>query len=102
MGNAMGLVRLMRAGCMHYCAAAVRQLPVQEELQPFTAAAEQLSDASEAHLAAAQTLDDAVNQPQGHTSNGNLTILFGKDKLSMTHKTRLAEKRFLSAVAACI
>lgn len=70
-GNAMGLVRLMRAGSMHYCAAAMRQVPGEEQLQPFAAAAQQLPEQpSDAHLAAAQTLDDALAQLRTHASAG--------------------------------
>ncbi|CAL8470925.1 g10467 [Coccomyxa elongata] len=70
-GNAMGLVRLMRAGSMHYCAAAMRQVPGEEQLQPFAAAARQLPEQpSEGHLAAAQTLDDALAQLRTHASAG--------------------------------
>ncbi len=70
----MGLVQLMRAGSMQYCAAATRQLPAEDKLQPFAAAAEQLPDASEAHLAAAQMLDDAIGQLHEHPSNGRAPV----------------------------
>lgn len=68
----MGLVRLMRAGSMHFCAAAMRQLPAEEEPQLFAAAAQQLSDPSDAHMAAAHTLDDTLAQLRTHASAGAL------------------------------
>jgi hypothetical protein len=74
-GNVMGLVGLMRAGSMHYCAAAMSQLPPGQELQQFAEAAEQLPSVSDAHLAAAQVLDEAVTQMRTRSLNGeNFTV----------------------------
>lgn len=99
----MGLVRLMRAGSMHYCAVAMRQLPddreASEEPQPFAAAAQQLPEQppSDAHLAAAHTLDDALAQLRAHASAGPLLMkfqicTFGEVVVCSPHQSlRLAE-----------
>ena len=74
-GNAMGLVRLVRAGSMQFLASALRQVPSSGHSQAPTCFAEAAADncawlASDAHIAAAKRLDACLGDLQARSVHG--------------------------------